>query len=130
MQPRLDLLDDLRRRFTPEPQRGGLSPAVLRRVKDHIEAHLDNNLALETLAALAGLSVHHFARSFRQSAGMSPHRYILQRRIKRASELLTNTDIPLAEIALAVGFSDASHFSRSFLDHVGLAPSEFRRLQR
>lgn len=130
MQPRLDLLDDLRRRFAPEPQRGGLSPAVLRRVKDHIEAHLDTDLGLETLAALAGLSVHHFARSFRQSIGTSPHRFILQRRIKRAAELLINTGMPLSEIALSVGFNEASHFSRSFRDHEGLAPSEFRRLHR
>jgi len=130
LQPRLDLLDDVRRRFAPEPLRGGLSPGVLRRVKDHIEAHLGDELALGTLAALGGLSLHHFARSFRQSIGISPHRYILQQRIRRASELLTNTGMPLAEIAQAVGFNEASHFSRSFRDHVGLAPSEFRRSKR
>jgi AraC-like DNA-binding protein len=74
------------------PSRGGLPPGLTRRIRDYIESHLDGNVRLETLASLAGLSVHHFARAFRQSIGLSPHKYVLRRRIERARELLSQTD--------------------------------------
>lgn len=128
--PRIALLDDL-----PEPtpvshSRGGLPPAVTRRVREYIDAHLDENIGLEVLAGLAGLSVHHFARAFRRSVGAPPHGYVLRRRIERACEMLKRTDQPLSEIALAVGFSDHSHFARHFRRHVGVSPSTARWVDR
>jgi len=129
--PRIALLDDLPQQPTPVSQhRGGLPPAATRRVREYIDAHLDQNLGLEVLAGLAGLSVHHFARAFRQSAGEPPHGYILRRRIERAREMLKQTDQPLSEIALAVGFSDHSHFARHFRRHVGVTPSTARWVDR
>jgi len=78
------------------------------------------------LAGTAGLSIHHFARAFRQSVGEPPHSYVLRRRIERAQEMLKQTDQPLAEIALAVGFSDHSHFARHFRRLVGVTPGAAR----
>jgi AraC-like DNA-binding protein len=130
LQPRIDLLEDLSRRFAIQLPRGGLAPGALRRVTEYIDSHLCEDLALETLAAHAGLSTYHFARAFKQSVGMPPHRYLLQERVKRAVELLKQTEQPLTAIAQSLGFADQSHFSRSFHGLVGLAPSEFRRSHR
>jgi AraC-like DNA-binding protein len=130
MQPRIDLLEDLSRRFTIQPPRGGLAPGALRRVTEYIDSHLCEDVALESLAVHAGLSTFHFARAFKQSVGMPPHRYLLQQRVKRAEELLKQTEQPLTAIAQSLGFADQSHFSRSFHWLVGLAPSEFRRSHR
>lgn len=132
MQPRLALLDDLQRHFADADgaPRGGLAPGGLRRVKEHIAAHLGEDLTIEMLASQAGLSVHHFARAFKASVGMPPHRYLLEQRIQKAAELLQSTEQPVTDIALAVGFADQSHFSRSFHWLVGLTPSQFRRAHR
>lgn len=106
--------------------RGGLPPRAARRVRDYIDAHLDENVSIEVLAGVAGLSMFHFARAFKQSEGLTPHGYIVQRRVRRAQELLAGTDLPLSEIALAAGFSDQSHCSRRFREHVGVTPSTYR----
>ena len=79
---------------------------------------------------MAGLSVNHFARAFRQSTGLAPHAYLVQRRIERAERLLSRTDLPLSEIALAVGFADHSHFARHFRRLTGATPSVARWQQR
>lgn len=132
-QPRLGLLDDLQRHFTAEAAetpRGGLSPGGLRRVSEYVAAHLGEALSLDSLAAHAGLSVHHFARAFRASMGMPPHRYVLEQRIRKAARLLEDSEQSLADIALAVGFADHSHFSRSFHGLAGVTPSQFRRARR
>jgi len=124
--PRLDLLGGLR----PEPlspARGGLPPQKLRRVREFIETHLDKNIDLGALAGTADLSLYHFARAFKQSTGVTPHAYLLQRRVKRAHQLLVRTNLPLAEIALQTGFADHSHFARQFRRLAGTSPSKVRR---
>ncbi|MGO9852079.1 MAG: helix-turn-helix transcriptional regulator [Steroidobacteraceae bacterium] len=88
------------------------------------------NSAIEALASHAGLSVHHFARAFKQRVGVPPHRYLLEQRIQKAAELLKATEEPLASIALSVGFADQSHFSRSFHWLEGQTSSQFRRAHR
>jgi AraC-like DNA-binding protein len=110
----------------PARFRGGLAESTLRRVKAHIEAHLDEKLMLSDLAAAAGLSVYHFAKAFKAAVGIPPYRYILQRRIEKASEMLTSTNLPITHIALAVGFSDHSQFARQFRRLVGATPSAIR----
>lgn len=130
LQPRIDLLENLSRRFMIQPPRGGLAPGALRRVTEYIDSHLCEDVALETLATHVGLSTYHFARAFKQSVGMPPHRYLLQQRVKRAAELLKQSEQPLTVIAQSLGFADQSHFSRSFHWLVGIAPSEFRRSHR
>jgi len=130
MQPRIALLEDLQRHFAPDPPRGGLSPGALRRVMEYIAGHIDEQLDIGTLALHAGLSAYHFARAFKASVGMPPHRYLLEQRIKRAAELLERTEQSLTSIALALGFADQSHFSRSFHAQMRLTPSQFRRVHR
>ena len=105
--------------------RGGLPPRALRRVREYIEAHLEQTISIEALAGIVGLSKYHFARAFKQSEGLTPHDYLLQCRVRRAQELLANTDLSLAEIALASGFSDQSHCARHFRERVGITPRSY-----
>src|SRR5262249_21387399 len=94
----------------PPPQfRGGLPPRVLRLVLDHIETNLESNISLQELAGAAGLSPSHFARAFKQSQGVTPHRYLMSCRLRQARQLLAGTDLPLSEIAVVTGFADQSH---------------------
>jgi AraC-like DNA-binding protein len=115
----------------PAPQAwGGLSPGAMRRVREYVEVHLGESIDLSILAGVAGLSVHHFARQFKQSTGMTPHVYLTQKRVERAQEMLAQTDLPLAEIAFAVGFFDQGHLARHFRHLLGKTPREFRWSQR
>ena len=128
--PRLDSIDTLLK-LPPAPQaHGGLSAATMRRVREYVEAHLGESINLGMLAAVAGLSVHHFAREFKQSAGVTPHHYLTQKRVERAQEMLARTDLALSEIANATGFSDQSHLARHFRNMLGTTPREFRWSQR
>jgi transcriptional regulator of acetoin/glycerol metabolism len=128
--PRLDLIDTLLK-LAPAPQaHGGLSAGALRRLREYVQVHLSESIDLSMLAAVAGLSMHHFAREFKQSAGVTPHHYLIQKRIERAQQILAQTDLSLAEIAHAVGFSDQSHLARHFRGLLGTTPREFRRSQR
>lgn len=106
--------------------RGGLSPAVRRRVLEFIEAHLDEPFVLGDLAKAAGLSAYHFARMFKRATGESPHAYVLRRRIERAKTLIAGGS-PLAEVALGCGFSGQSHFTARFRAVTGLTPGQFAR---
>jgi len=124
--PRISTLGDWLMAAAPEPSRGGLSPAVTRRVCDYIEGHLDEKMRLDGLAALAGLSTDHFARAFHQSVGMPPHTYLLRRRLEHVEHMLRETHAPLSEIALATGFSDQSHLARHFRRWAGMSPRQVR----
>ena len=128
--PRLTVTTSAEQTATFAQSKGGLPPRVLRRVEEFIDLNLNQNIDLETLAATAGLSLHHFARAFRRSAHLPPHAYVLQKRIDLARDLLFRTDRPLADIALATGFADQSHFARQFRQSNGVSPSAFRRLHR
>ena len=129
-QPRIAKLGNLPRTDVPPLSRGGLSPALTHRICKYIESHLGERISLEVLASMAGLSAHHFARAFRQSVGTPPHGYLLQRRLEHVEHLLRDTQLPLSQIALAVGFSDQSHLSRHFRRLTGMPPSLARRLER
>lgn len=108
--------------------RGGLAPAVRRRLAEYIEVSLDQALTLGQLAAVAGMSEYHVARMFRLSFGMPPYAWIAARRVDRARHLLKSTSLPLQQIAHACGFADDSHLSHRFRDAVGVAPSHYRRV--
>jgi AraC family transcriptional regulator len=83
------------------------------------------------MAAVARLSVYHFARQFKASTGLPPHQYVILRRVDRAKQLLqAGTDLSLAEVALHAGFCDQSQFSRHFNRLVGVTPGQFRSSAR
>jgi AraC-like DNA-binding protein len=128
--PRLDIVGCLPAQPAAGASRGGMTPRALRRVRDHIDAHLAQNISLEALAEVAGLSRCHFARAFKQSVGIAPHSFVMQRRLERAERLLAETDFSLCQVALDSGFSDQSHFSSCFRRHFGVSPRSFRRSRR
>ena len=109
--------------------RGGLPPCARRRIHDYIVKHLDQKITNDALAQIAGLSTAHFCTVFKQTEGVSPHRYVLQCRVRRAQQLLTSTQMSLAEIA-TVGFSNQSHCIHYFREIVGVTPSDYRRCCR
>jgi AraC family transcriptional regulator len=109
------------------PARGGLTGAQRKRLAAYIEAHLADELRLAALAELAGLSPYHFARAFKQSFGVPPHRYHTVRRIEHAKALLQTASHSVTEVALAVGYAETSSFSAAFRKVTGVAPSDYRR---
>jgi transcriptional regulator of acetoin/glycerol metabolism/AraC-like DNA-binding protein len=124
--PRLEVVDAPGKAATPPQAQGGLSPGAMRRIREYVEAHLGESVDLATLAAVAGLSIHHFARGFTQSTGLTPHHYLTQKRVERARDLLVHSALSLSEIAYAVGFSDQSHLARHFRQMLGITPGQFR----
>jgi AraC-like DNA-binding protein len=108
---------------------GGLAPWQLRLARDTINAHLEEGLSSEQLAHECKLSVTHFAKAFARSTGISPHRWLMQRRVDVAKDLLLTTDSSLVEISLKCGFSDQSHFTRVFAQATGETPGRWRQIQ-
>jgi AraC-like DNA-binding protein len=109
---------------------GGLAPWQERRAKELMSASLKEEVPLSRLATECSLSVRHFARAFRQSTGVPPHRWLLKYRVDHAKELLTNRAVSLANIALSCGFADQSHFTRVFTAMIGVSPGAWRRVNR
>jgi AraC-like DNA-binding protein len=105
---------------------GRLTPWQLRLARDTIDAHLGEGISLAQVARDCGLSVSHFARAFRCSTGIPPHRWLMQRRVDRAKDLMRATSTTLTEVAFACGFCDQSHFTRAFLQATGKTPSQWR----
>jgi AraC family transcriptional regulator len=106
---------------------GGLSPWQLRRALDFIIEHLDGDPTIAQLAQQCGLSAGHFGRAFRQTVGVTPHQWLLWKRVDRARDLLSCGRLELAEIAVACGFVDQSHFTRVFARIEGRSPGRWRR---
>jgi AraC-like DNA-binding protein len=109
---------------------GGLAPWQQRRAKELIDARLDGALSLADLARSCQLSIRHFTRAFRQSTGMSAHRWLTERRLERARSLLERSEDPLRDIAAACGYATQSHFTRVFTRAKGIGPGAWRRLHR
>jgi AraC family transcriptional regulator len=112
-------------------QRGnGLAPWQLRRAMEYLEAHMTQDISLEEMAKLVGLSQSQFARSFKTSTGMPPYKWSLYARIKRAQELLLRCSEPIAFIALQMGFADQSHFTKTFRRATGATPKDWQRSRK
>ena len=107
--------------------RGGLPQARLRRVLEYMQAHLDHELSLTALAAVAQMSPYYFSRLFKQSTGLSPHQYLLRQRMERAKHLLADPRRKIAEVSDALGFPHQSHFTATFHTLVGMTPGAYRR---
>jgi len=108
--------------------RGGMSPKTVRKIVEYIDGHIERRIRVELLAKLANLSVCYFVRAFKSSMNVTPHQYLIRRRVELTMRLLSGTDMPLSEIALAAGFVDQSHCARRFRQRVGMSPRDYRWL--
>lgn len=104
-----------------------LTQTKLRGIQDLIESRLHLNLTLQELATETGYSRSHFLRMFRTTTGMTPHRYVLKRRVERARQLLEQVEPTIAEISFICGFSSPAHLTLAFRKELGVTPSEYRR---
>jgi AraC-like DNA-binding protein len=109
------------------PRAGQLVRWRLKRAFDYVEAHLSEPVRLADLASASGLTRMHFAAQFRGATGLSPHEYLLRRRVERAQEMLAGSGIPVVEVALSVGFQTQSHFTTVFKRFAGQPPQTWRR---
>ncbi len=105
---------------------GSLGPARERRIREYIEQHLDQDLSINALARVLGINPHYFANAFRLTTGFTPHRYVSHRRIDRAQQLLTDTDLALVDIAYRCGFKSQGQFTTLFRQFTGKTPGKFR----
>ena len=108
---------------------GGLAPWQIRRCEEIIRAKLSAGVTIQRMASECRLSRSHFTRQFRSAKGQSPHRWLLENRVAAAKALLTNSKLPIAEIALQTGFADQSHMTRTFTTIAGTSPGVWRRSQ-
>jgi AraC family transcriptional regulator len=109
------------------PLRGGLPAWQQKRVVEFIQEHLAEEISLIALAELVDLSLYHFARAFKQSFGVPPHRYHMARRMDRARSLLQRSALSVTQIGIQIGFRETSSFTRAFRKFTGLTPTEYRR---
>lgn len=124
--------------MTPErdqkqPRRAVQDPRLLRRLlraRDRMDGASYEAWPVKRLAEVSGVSAAHFARAFRQAFGLPPHRYLLTRRIERATALLRDTALPITEIAFETGWNSLGTFGRTFRDVTGETPGGFRARQR
>jgi AraC family transcriptional regulator len=110
--------------------RGGLSTVAKRRAIELMDAKLDSNLSVEFLAGEVELSPAHFARAFRETFGLPPHRYLLHLRLERARRMLDAENAVLADVAQRSGFADQAHFTRFFKREYGVTPGIVLRSRR
>ena len=102
----------------------------IRRVSDYIDTHLSGRILVSDLSGIARRSQAHFSRAFKRTFGVSPHVYVLRRRVERASHLMLVTDDSLSDIALACGMADQSHLCNIFRQMTGQTPAAWRRERR
>jgi len=106
--------------------RGELPAYRLRRVVQYIQDNVERELPLAELSAVVHMSPYHFARLFKSSTGLSPHRFVVRHRIDQAQALLADQTVPIVVIARSVGFRTASHFTTTFRRFTGVTPSTYR----
>jgi AraC family transcriptional regulator len=106
--------------------RGGLPGIRLNRVLEYIRANIGEDLTLSGLAEIANMSPHYFSELFKQSTGLSPHRYVLRAKVECAKEYLSDPRVNVFEASVLTGFADQSYFTKVFRRVVGVTPTEFR----
>ncbi len=105
-----------------------LSPQKLQRTIDYIHARLEQDITLSELADVAQMNPYRFARAFKSSTGITPHRYLLLQRIDRAKKLLTQKQLSIADISYQLGFASQSHFANTFLRFTKVTPKVYQNL--
>jgi AraC family transcriptional regulator len=109
---------------------GGLAPWQVKRVSEFIDKHLASPLPIGKLGAIVNLSPSHFCRAFKTCLGVSPHAYIMGKRVEKAQELMLGTDEPLVQIALSCGLASQSHLCLIYRRVIGCSPGAWRRRYR
>jgi AraC family transcriptional regulator len=117
------LLDKAQRQFDPIR---ALCDSKLSAIIEYIDVNLHRNISLSELASLADLTPRYFCGAFKQATGRPPHQFQIERRIERAKSLLNDSNLPLIDVALTVGFSSQSHLSDYFRRTVGVTPARYR----
>ena len=107
--------------------RGGLGSARLRRIKEFVDAKIEDELTLCEMAQAVELSTAHFSRMFRKSTGETPHQFVLRQRIERAKAMLRAPDARVLDVAVACGFKTQQHFAQVFRDVCGVSPTRYRQ---
>lgn len=107
--------------------RSRLSLSQVRRIQNFIDAHLADDLTVSKLALLVGLSPHYFSCVFKNTFGVTPHRYVLRQRIRKSRNLLANRRISILEVAMTLGFASQSHFTDVFRKATGTTPGRYRQ---
>lgn len=106
---------------------GGLGSSRLRRIKELVDAKLEDDLSLDEMAQSIGLSTAHFARMFRKSTGETAHQFVRRQRIARAKSMLRDRATRILDVAVACGFKTQQHFAQVFRDTCGISPTAYRR---
>jgi AraC family transcriptional regulator len=112
---------------TARPSKGGLAPWQMRRASELLHENMNGRIRLSDIARECGLSVSHFARSFKTSFGTSTHQWLIQHRIDRAKQLMSQTNMSLIDVAIQSGFTDQAALTRTFHQLVGVSPGRWRR---
>ncbi len=106
----------------------GLPKHRLKQAIEYINEHLDRDLSLEEIATKLDMSQFYFCRLFKQSTGLTPHRYLIRQRVEKSKQLLKQTELNINEIALECGFANPSHFAKWFRQLTGISPRQFRQM--
>jgi AraC family transcriptional regulator len=106
--------------------RHALAPYRLRRVRDYVDSHLADSISLGSMAEVAGLSRFHFSRAFCHATGLPPAAYVARQRVDCAKRLLSESELPVADIAIQSGFSCHTSFCTAFRRATGTTPTAFR----
>ncbi|KGF71426.1 hypothetical protein DO97_19755 [Neosynechococcus sphagnicola sy1] len=112
--------------LTQSNENYGLAPRKLALVTNYINDHLGETLSLEAIAKVVQISPSHFITMFKQSTGLTPHQYVMTQRIEKAMVLLTQSRLPISDIARQTGFADQSHLTRLMRRYTGLTPKILR----
>jgi AraC-like DNA-binding protein len=119
--------------FEPRPSRQGRRALLgwqIQRVNEYLDAHLGRRILVSDLSAIVQRSEAHFARAFKKTFGVSPHAYVVRRRMEKASQLMLVSDDSLSDIALACGMTDQAHLCKTFRQMTGQTPAAWRRERR
>jgi len=107
--------------------RGGLSSARVRRIRELVDAKMEDDLSLDEMAQSVGLSTAHFARMFRTSMGETPRQFVQRQRLERAKTMLRGADARILDVAVACGYKTQQHFAQVFRDVCGVTPTKYRQ---